>query len=354
VSYFAQLEFAWLAACQNFWGRSGEIGMRYLRQAMPGAEPAGSGDLYSESSLRRLGTLYGDWLAEMALVPFLAAEEFVAALDRSSISVKENSTYFIDEEQGELAKDEKRGKRIILPLRIRDAAQGLAIYAVSTNAAQSCLDKLVEAELRQKQPNPFIVMDIGRGQTPLAIFVAHYREGDLGTHNELGVALFVTPKDHPSAGPGIYLVDLPVDQRLTLGSAGIWGLPKTLADLRLKLEEAKAHFTFLRRRVGERGAVNRPILTITFPRGGTSSSTAIPIYLYTLLDGRPHKTIFMRSGRGEGLGAGGGLVELHFDDASRDSLCKLFHDLGLAEKKPFIEAWSECMSGEFGEPRSLK
>ena len=110
----------------------------------------------------------------------------------------------------------------MLPVRIRDASQGLAVYRVGRKAVQAVLDEECSA---------FRAVDLGSDDTALEVFVVDYREGDLGSHRELGVNFFVTLKSQPYQAPGMYIKELPVDRRFTFTARKIWGYPKTLADL---------------------------------------------------------------------------------------------------------------------------
>jgi hypothetical protein len=338
LSDFARLGLACIDSGMDCWSRSWEIVARYFKQASVNALGAGVGSSnVSGDILQSFTREYRNYLMEMAMVPWLAAERFgtdLGEVDHAASRPRE-STWSI------------QNKPVMLPVRIRDASQGVAIYAVSASLIQKTLDEKHE---------PFRALELGRGRTPLVIFIMHYQEGDLGTHDELGIAFFVTPKHDPTAMPGVYLRAAPVNETFTYHAGReIWGYRKSVMKGLTFAYEGKRACCILREGGHE-------LLTITLPRGGSSSSTAIPIHTYTLIDHIPHRTIFMRSGRGEYIQAGGRHVELTLgaekdlgsDDDNLGHTLRLLRTLGLPQKSPFLHAWTEQMSGEFGIPHGLQ
>jgi hypothetical protein len=222
----------------------------------------------------------------------------------------------------------------------------LAIYAVPSAIGQQSVDE---------DGKHFNVVELGRRQTPLAIFIIDQRDGDLGTYCEFGVAFFVTPRDEPWSVPGWYIKTSPVNDPFSCEAGNhLWSYRKTTDyDLAFTYEDDKYVRCTLSR--GSYG-----VLSISFPRGGSGSSTAIPWYTYTLGNGLllpkgiPHRTTFTRTGRGERIRAGGDGVTLEPSNATEnthDSLEKLVHELGLTKSShPFLHSWTEHMSGEFGSP----
>jgi hypothetical protein len=337
---------AYLAAGAEFWGRSWEINARYAQQAMstavaaPGTTPQ-AGDIGSTSS----GT-YKHYAAELAMVPWLAAARLDAELASSAnrgaghragqaVTSQEKSSAFV---QG--------GKSVTLPVSVREARHGLAIYAVPSAAGQRSVDE---------DGQHFKVVELGRGQTPLAIFIIDQQDGDLGTYGEFGIAFFVIPRDEPWAMPGWYIKMSPVNDAFSRDAGNhLWSYRKT-TDYDLALAYANDQHV---RCTLSRGSYR--VLTISFPRGGSGSSTAIPWYTYTVGNGLrlprgvPHRTIFTRTSRGERIRAGGAGVKLEPGSAAEnasDRLWKLVYDLGLTENsQPFLHSWTEHLSGEFGSP----
>jgi Acetoacetate decarboxylase (ADC) len=340
LSDFAQLGLACIDSSMDYWSRSWEIVSRYFKQASVDAFGAGVGSPYVSGDIFQGFTReYRNYVMEMAVVPWLAAERFGAELgevDHAESGPRER-TWSI------------QNKPVMLPVRIRDASQGVAIYAVSASLVQKTLDAKHE---------PFRALELGRGRTPLVIFIMHYREGDLGTHDELGIAFLVTPKHDPSAMPGVYLRAAPVNEAFTYHAGReIWGYRKTVMK-GLTFEYAGKRACCILREGGHE------LLTISLPRSGSGSSTAIPIPTYTLIDHIPHRTIFLRSGRGEYIRAGGHHVELTLgadkdlglgrDDDDLGHTLRLLRTLGLPQRSPLLHAWTEHMSGEFGIPYALQ
>jgi hypothetical protein len=236
------------------------------------------------------------------------------------------------------------GVPTVLPVRIIDASQAFAFYFVSAHRAQQHLDA---------QGQPFRVLDIGGGRTPVAIFGVDYRETDLGAYKEIGVGLFVRPGEHPSETPGTLFVSLTVNDEFNLIRAPVlWGYNKTLARaMRLTYLREAAHFAV--------DGGDPQALSITFPRFGSGRSTEIPCYTWGL--GRddagltaPLKTLISRSATGEGIQVSG-KVELRLGDGTQTRcvcrlgpvreqacVCLMLRDLGLP-RCPAANSWSEHM-----------
>jgi hypothetical protein len=289
---------------------------------------------------------YKHYAAELAIVPWLAAVRFEAELASGAsrgAGHRPGKTLAREEKPGTFARG---GKSVTLPVSVRDAKHGLAIYAVPTAAGQRSVDE---------DGKHFKVVELGRGQTPLAIFIIDQRDGDLGTYGEFGIAFFVTPRDEPWAMPGWYIKTSPVNDPFSRDAGNhLWSYRKTTEyDLAFTYEDDQHVRCTL-----SRGPYR--VLTISLPRGGSGSSTAIPWYTYTvgngtrLPEGMPHRTIFTHTGRGERVRAGGAGVKLEPGSATEnahDRLWKLVYDLGLTENShPFLHSWTEHLSGEFGSP----
>lgn len=247
------------------------------------------------------------------------------------------------------------GKPVMLPARIHDASQAMAMWAVPAKAASAAL-----AMRRGKAAPLFEVLDLGDGTTPFALFVVDYRESDLGSYHELGAAFFVRPASDPGALPGMFMVDLPVDDEFSCNAGQqIWGYPKTLEEITL-VHGPQSLRCELRRGAKKRAASTRksantaePVLAISFPRGGDGVSSDMPLATYTLRDGAPCVTTFTRNGSGETLRAcSAGAIDLELGDAG-DPLVDMLRALGLPAAAPMLRGWSEHMSGDFGIPRLL-
>ncbi|WP_242608619.1 acetoacetate decarboxylase family protein [Actinomadura formosensis] len=125
-----------------------------------------------------------------------------------------------------------QGRRVALPVRIRDAAVASAMFAVPARAAQAVI---AYSGLDVAEPLP------GRAICSLAF--VRYTDGDLGRYHEFAVAFLVRPPGTAPAGPlgrlrgiGAFIHWLPVDQEFTLEAGrSIWGFPKEIADIPLNL-----------------------------------------------------------------------------------------------------------------------
>ena len=313
------------------WTRSWEIGLRYLRLAADLSVRDPDGRSGSRGPGGALFDAYRHFITEMAMVPGLAAERFAAELTPADTGAATAAA----------APPPVEGRSIRLPARVEDAAQGLAMYAVPARAVE---EALAERAL------PFVPVDLGRGAAALAIFGVRYVLSDLGTYDEIGFAFLVAPRQDPLA-MGLHFFELPVSSRFSCAAGkAIWGYAKTEETIDVAAGESETSWT-LRRKAG-----SGRVLTITFPRGGGGSSTAIPLPTYTLLGGRPHRTVFVRTGRGERILAGGGRVMLALGDEQAnagDGLWRTLRRLGLPAAPVILHAWTEHMSGEMGAPLPL-
>src|SRR5262249_24988527 len=185
---------------------------------------------------------------------------------------------------------------VTLPVSVRDAAHGFAVYTVPAALGQRSL---------AEDGKHFKVVDLGQGQTPLTLFIVDQRDGDLGKYLEFGLAFFVTPRNEPGAMPGWYIKTSPVNKAFSCEAGSyLRGYRKT-TDYDLYLNEDKPDSVCFTLSKGP-----SPVLTIAFPRGGSGFSTAIPRFTYTVHNDQPHRTIFTRTGRGERIRAGGDGVKL--------------------------------------------
>jgi hypothetical protein len=241
-------------------------------------------------------------------------------------------------------------KPVMLPARIGNASQGWALYFVAADRAQARL---------KEQDEPFTVVDVGTGRTPLVIFGIDHRESDLGTYQEIGVALIVKPQRNPFDLPGMLFLSLTVNEQFTIDAARvIWGYQKSLAkNMTVRYNSNSAIFC-----VDERDPT---AFSVSFPRFGRSRSTNVPCYIYSVpvieKNGIPHRTVLSRSAVDEGIQISGA-VQLQFGNgcqkncgcrldlgAGKICICSMLSDLGLPEK-PAANGWAQLMSGSFGPP----
>jgi len=230
--------------------------------------------------------------------------------------------------------------RVLLPARVRDASQGLVLYAAPKDTVQDLLDL--------HQPRVLQAWDAGGGRTPVVVFIVDYRDSDLGTYRELGIACFAAPKKTPLA-VGMHILELPVTDQFSCDAGqSIWGYPKTLYDLDFTSGDGSVTSV-----LSKRGPPAQKLFTLTLPRAGDGSSRDVLIYNYTVKHGMHHRTIFTRSGRGEGIRWGGRAVRLEVHANVADGVLNTLQCLGLPDRTPILSLWTERMTGEFGSPSVL-
>jgi hypothetical protein len=324
---------AYVRASGELWRRSWDIGIRFVPGALDttggrGTDRRGARDSPVTAQLRHS-------LAEAALVPWLAAERFGQELRRASGRPKPVEPIVVDD------------RTVTLPFHVRDASQGFALYLVSRARVQRDLDA---------HDVPFAALDFGRGRTALVLSGVHHRDTDLGAYDEVLLGYLVTPRETPSA-LGLYVRDFPASERIA-ATAGrrIWGYPKTYDTVEFVEDAARATWTFRRRATGS------TVLSVTFPRGGRGTTTAIPWRTYTLRRPRagappaPHVTILTRTGRAERIQPGTDAVAVTLGDPAmnaRDGAWRLLRVLGIARKRPVVQVWTEHMSATFATPEPI-
>src|SRR5690606_35243924 len=157
---------------------------------------------------------------------------------------------------------EIQGRRVALPVVVRDASTAVATWLVPARAVQRLL------------PDAFEAATVLPGRTPFAIAVIDYRDNDLGDYDEVSMTAFVRPRGSASGLPwigsigdllrgrlGTFRWRLPVNQAFTCEAGRtIWGFPKTVETIELRHEPTR-----VRCRLEMDG---RHVLTLALPRGG--------------------------------------------------------------------------------------
>jgi len=230
----------------------------------------------------------------------------------------------------------RTSQELLLPVRVHDASQGLAVWTIDKRIVQDYLDS---RHMRLK------AWDIGASKTPVALCIVDYREGDLGPYFELGLGCFATPFRDPLA-VGMFVVgELPVTSELACKAGQqIWGYDKVEADLQIQYRDRSVTCT------QKRG--NKPMVTFTLPRRGDNKSAPVPLFTYTEKAGSLHRTVITRSGEGETVRSGGSGVELIVDLKTRPRapLCDTLLYFGLVDETgnlaqaPLFTAWTEKMT----------
>jgi hypothetical protein len=235
-----------------------------------------------------------------------------------------------------------QGREVTLPVIVRKARSGNATFLVDRDAAQALI------------PGPELeVAEFVPGKTLFSLACIDYIQNDLGDYNEISMAFFVrergTPRGLPYAGSwidflrsnlGTYIHRLPVDQAFTCeAGCGIWGFPKTVETIDFVADGDRATCRL------EMGGAH--VLTMSVPRGGTSSIPEAHMSTYSYIDGVAHKTPFSSAADGVGFSLGGATLEL-----GNHPVADELRSLGLP-KSAVMSMWMESMRGRFDAPEPL-
>jgi hypothetical protein len=220
------------------------------------------------------------------------------------------------------------GTTVTMPVLVRDASAGTAVFEVDAVAAGALLPPSLE------------VVEVGHGRSHLALVVVDYRDNDLGSYLEVGLMLFVRPRE---GGPdGTYIFRLPVDQPFTCDAGRqIWGFPKTLDAI--ALDYAADAVTCRLTMDGEL------VLRLRLPRAADAEDEMppTPMTAYTVLGGGLHATTFTQGGTGFSMGFDPVELELGTHPVAKE-LAAL--DLS---PTPAFTTWTERMQATFEAPRPL-
>ena len=220
------------------------------------------------------------------------------------------------------------GTTVTMPVEVRDASAGTAVFEADAAAAAALL------------PPAFVPVEVSPGRAHLAIVVVDYRGNDLGSYLEVGLMFFVRPVD--GGADGTFIVRLPVDQEFTCEAGQrIWGFPKTVEQI--DLAYADDAVTCALHMDGEL------VLRLALPRDAAADGEMppTPMTAYTVLDGVPHATTFTQGGTGFSMGFDPVELELGSHPVAKELA-------GLAlSAAPAFTTWTEGMRATFEEPRPL-
>ena len=237
-----------------------------------------------------------------------------------------------------------QGREIAMPVRIRDAAVCSASYLVRADAARAVIaySRLDAAEVLP-------------GKALCTLVFADYTDGDLGTYHEFGVAFLIRPPGADPAprrglraslwelhrlGAGAFIHWLPVDQGFTLEAGRtIWGLPKELADIDLRLSSP-----YKRCIVRKDG---RLVLDLLIKPGAPVPGNGMASVLdaYSHQDGVTRRIPWSISSRGVRMRPGGALIRL-----GNHSVAKELSELGLP-KRALMTSTVSHLSMTLGEAK---
>jgi hypothetical protein len=237
------------------------------------------------------------------------------------------------------------GRRVDIPLEIRDATVCSATYLVRADAARAVLAY-----------SGMDVTELLPGKAACTLVFAQYRDSALEAYHEFGVAFLVRPpeaKAPPPRGPlagvrdmrrsgfGTFIHWLPVDRRLTLEAGrAIWGFPKELADIEIRL--GTPYKRCILRKDG------RLVIDLLI-RPGTPLPRTGPIAMdaYAHLDGITRRVPWSMRPRGVRARPGGALIRL-----GNHPIAKELSELGLP-KRALLTSSISHLSMSVGEARPL-
>lgn len=117
-----------------------------------------------------------------------------------------------------------------MPVRVRKAAQHMAMFSVDADAAQRMID-YSGLQVCRFRPRRAVAV----------LMLMHYVDSDLGQYYEYGTNIMVNPPGSSASGlramqsAGAFIHHLPVDQAFTLEAGrSIWGYPKVMADFTVR------------------------------------------------------------------------------------------------------------------------
>ena len=221
------------------------------------------------------------------------------------------------------------GQTVELPVQVRDASAGTALFEVDAAAAVALLPTDV-----------LEVVEVAPGRAHFAVIVVDYRDNDLGSYREVGLTLFVRPR---GGGPeGTFILHLPVDEEFTCEAGQtIWGFPKTIEQIALDYAADSVTCALT--------MDDELVLRIRLPRGGSDELPAMPLTAYTIRDGVPCRTAFEQRGTGAQMVFDSSGVEL---ELGSHPIAKELESLGLPTAA-FMSTWTEHMQATFEDAHPL-
>lgn len=187
-----------------------------------------------------------------------------------------------------------QGRKVAIPVEVREAQSWFATFAVPLRAARSLIDY---SGLVPASPLP------GRALCSLAF--VDYTDGDLDPYHEVAVAILVGEPGVAGRKPaGAFIHQLPVDQSFTCEAGRtIWGFPKFIADIDI--------------RAGSRGAARATlthdgerVLSLAIGAGAPLPSRGTALDAFSYRDGVLRRTRWSLHGSGSRMRPGGARVEL--------------------------------------------
>jgi hypothetical protein len=238
---------------------------------------------------------------------------------------------------------EIQGRRVELPVEVREASTGSATYLVDAHAARRLLPS-----------DALDVVEPWPGRAVLSVGCIDYRDNDLGDYDEISLALFVRERSR-SSGPlpwlgalrdvlrgdvATFIHRLPVNQGFTCeAGCRIWGFPKVVHDIDIRHEGDRV--------VCDWSAEGRRVFRFSVPRGGGRTLPERTLVTYTSIEGVLHRTAFTSAAEGVGFRAGGARLVLGDHPIAGE-----LRALGLP-RRALISMWMEHMHGRFEAPEKV-
>jgi hypothetical protein len=225
-----------------------------------------------------------------------------------------------------------QGREVKLPVVVREALAGTAMYDVDIKAAAALLPG-----------SAYEIVESSPGRTQCVIALIDYRDCDLDDYNEVSIAFSVRPAGATAERDGTFIYSLPVTQQFTCeAGCRIWGYPKSVEQIEYEYAEDSMR--------GELRMDDEPVLRLRLPRSRPEGDPMeVEMRTYSYLDGQPVETPFRQtSASAIRIGADGVELELGTHRLARD-----LRSLGFP-KDPVMVVWTERMSGVFEAPRPLR
>lgn len=326
------------------WQRYTDIGSRYIEGAVKTALEAGFSGERADDLMQHALRLGRNFATETASIPGLALTGAVIEHgDRRVPPSRGDNMRIVDD------------RPVMLPLRFQAAKQGWALYRPDAEPAEALLGH---------ESARFEVYRFG-GKAMLVLYGIDFEQTDFGPYREVGVALLVRPKQHPTVMPGTMLIRMSVDSQWSrAASNAIWQFEKLLTPRMTPLYRAQS-VTF------PVDDADTNTLAVTLPRFGSGRSCRVPLQYFTIdraADVRRGQTlcsVFHRSAHGEGTQYGGE-VQLRLGDGTgrncfcgvdqatpRVCTCQSLRALGLPALAPLANGWAEHMNGHVDAPFTL-
>jgi hypothetical protein len=227
-----------------------------------------------------------------------------------------------------------QGRTVDMPVQVRDAEICSAFFPVRSDAARAVIAY-----------SGLDVAEVLPGKGVCMLLFVDYRDGDLDTYHEFGMAFLVRPPGASGATglrdlrqAGVFVHWLPVDQRFTLEAGRtLWGFPKELADIELRL--GSPYKRCVLRKDG------RLVLDMLVKPGvPVPAATAMaPMDAYTHREGVTRRIPWTVRARGARMRPSGALIRL-----GNHPIAKELSELGLPKRAMFTTTVSraEMIFGE--------